>query len=364
MLTVVGSAIGRGRESRSKHVEPSTNPRVGLTVKALLSRTPGPPESLVLEDVPESSPGPGMVRVAVAVCAVNFPDALIIEDRYQVRPERPFAPGAEVSGVIDAVGEGVAATRIGERVIGFSNWGGMAEKLVLPADRCAPMPDAMPFDEAAALLMTYGTALYGLKARGALLAGETLLVLGAGGGVGLAAVEVGKALGATVIAAASSEAKVEAARAAGADRTLVYPRGPFDSDGRKALSALFKDACPGGAGVVFDPVGGDYAEAALRSIQPEGRFLVVGFPAGIPRMPLNLVLLKSCQVVGVAWGAVVRDDAGAFQSIASELIGLYQAGVIRPRISERFPLARAAEAIARLGAREAVGKLVVTVTGP
>jgi NADPH:quinone reductase len=330
-------------------------------MKALLSRAPGPAEGLVLEEVPEPAPRPGEVRIAVVACAVNYPDVLIIEDRYQVRPERPFAPGAEVAGVVDAVGEGVTAPRVGERVIGFSNWGGLAEKLVLPADRCAPMPDAMPFDEAAALLMTYGTALYGLKSRGALRAGEILLVLGAAGGVGLAALEVGKALGAKVVAAVSSEVKAEAARAAGADHVLVYPGGPFDDEGRRTLSALFKGACPGGADVVFDPVGGDYAEAALRSIRQEGRFLVVGFPAGIPRLPLNLVLLKGCQVVGVAWGAVVREDAAAFQRIAIELIDLYEQGRIRPRISERFPLQRAAEAIARLGAREAVGKLVVII---
>lgn len=332
-------------------------------MKALLSRAPGPPGTLTLEEIPEPSPGPGEARIAVAACAVNFPDALIIEDRYQVRPERPFSPGAEVSGVIDAVGEGVTERRVGERVMGFCNFGGMAETLVLPADRCVRMPDAMPFDEAAALLMTYGTALYGLQARGALRAGERLLVLGAAGGVGLAAVEVGKALGADVTAAVSSKEKADAARAAGAEPTLVYPQGGFDAEGQKGLAALFKGACPDGADVIFDPVGGDYAEAALRCIRLDGRFLVVGFPAGIPRLPLNLVLLKRCQVVGVAWGAVARDDPHAFQRIASDLTRLYQEGRIRPRISGRFPLERAPEAIARLSARQAVGKLVVMV-GP
>ncbi len=222
----------------------------------------------------------------------------------------------------------------------------------------------MPFDEAAVLMMTYGTALYGLKTRGSLRAGETLLVLGAAGGVGLAAVEVGKALDAEVVAAASSEAKAQAARAAGADLTMVYPRGPFDREGQKALSALFKGACPDGADAVFDPVGGDYAEAALRTLRWEGRLLVVGFPAGIPRMPLNLVLLKGCQVVGVAWGAVTRNDPAGFARTASELMDLHRRGLVRPRISERFPLARAGEAITRLGAREAIGKMVVTVNGP
>ena len=328
-------------------------------MKALLSHAPGPAASLVLEDIPEPFPGPGEARIAVRACAINYPDVLITLDRYQVRPPRPFAPGAEVSGVVDAVGEGVASPRVGDRVIGFPGWGGLAEKLVLPADRCIPIPDAAPFDEAAALMMTYGTALHGLKQRGALEPGERLLVLGAGGGVGLAAVEVGKALGAEVFAAASSPDKAEAAGGAGADRTLVYPRGPFDLDSKKALSALIKDACPGGIDVVFDPVGGDYAEAALRSLRWEGRLLVVGFPAGIPQMPLNLVLLKSCQVVGVAWGAVARDHPALFASTAAEVVALHAAGAIRPRITERLPLDRAPEAIARLAAREAVGKSVI-----
>ena len=328
-------------------------------MKALLSRIPGPAAALTLDEIPEPWPGPGEVRIAVSACAVNYPDVLIIEDRYQVRPPRPFSPGAEVAGVVDAVGEGVAWPRIGDRVIGFPGWGGMAEKLVLAAGRCIAIPDAAPFDEAAALMMTYGAALFGLKVRGGVEPGERLLVLGAGGGVGLAAVEVGKALGAEVIAAASSQAKAEAASAAGAARAVVYPRGPFDGDGCKALSALFKDACPDGVDVVFDPVGGDYAEAALRSLRPEGRLLVVGFPAGIPKLPLNLVLLKRCQVVGVAWGAVAREQPGLFGQIAREVVELHAQGRIRPRITERLPLARAPEAIARLAAREQVGKSVI-----
>ena len=328
-------------------------------MKALLSRAAGPPETLELADVPEPQPGPVEVRIAVKACAINYPDVLIIEDRYQVRPPRPFAPGAEVAGVVDAVGEDVARPRVGDRVIGFPGWGGLAEKIVVPIDRCIPIPDDTPFDEASALMMTYGTALYGLKWRGGLQEGEWLLVLGAAGGVGQAAVEVGRALGAEVIAAVSSEAKAEAARAAGAARTVIYPRGPFDAAGRKTLSALFKTACPEGVDVVFDPVGGDYAEAALRSLAWEGRLLVVGFPAGIPQMPLNLVLLKSCQVVGVAWGAVAREHPQLFARVASELVGMHAHGRITTRIAERLPLDRAPEAIARLAAREVVGKSVV-----
>ncbi len=328
-------------------------------MKALLSRTPGPAQTLELAEVPEPRPGPGEVLVAVRACAINYPDALIIEDRYQVRPERPFSPGAEVAGVVEALGEGVGSLRKGQRIIAMPGFGGLAEKMLLPASRCIPIPDMTPAHEAAALLMTFGTALFGLKWRAGLQPGERLLVLGAAGGVGQAAVEIGKALGAEVIAAASSKAKAAAARAAGADRTLVYPPGPFDADGRRTLSALFKDACAEGLDAVFDPIGGDYAEAALRALRPEGRLLVVGFTAGIPQLPLNLVLLKQCQVVGVAWGAVARDQPELYAEVAGEVVALHAAGRIRPRITERLPLERASEAIARLAAREAVGKSVV-----
>jgi NADPH2:quinone reductase len=328
-------------------------------MKTLLSRAAGPAETLELAEVPEPLPGPGEVRIAVRACAINYPDALIIEDRYQVRPERPFAPGSEIAGVVDALGPGVTSLRAGQRIIGMPGFGGLAEKLVLPADRCLPISDMAPAHEAAALLMTFGTALFGLKWRGGLRPGERLLVLGAAGGVGLAAVEVGKALGAQVIGAASSKAKAAAARGAGADGVVVYPTGPFEADGRKALAHLFKGACPGGLDAVFDPVGGDYAEAALRALRPGGRLLVAGFTAGVPRMPLNLVLLKQCQVLGVAWGAVAREQPELFAEVAGEVVALHAAGRIRPRITERLPLDRAPEAIARLAAREAVGKSVV-----
>ncbi|MGZ8407840.1 MAG: NADPH:quinone oxidoreductase family protein, partial [Caulobacteraceae bacterium] len=220
----------------------------------------------------------------------------------------------------------------------------------------------MPMDEAAAFLMTYGTSHHALKDRAGLKAGETLLVLGAAGGVGLAAIELGKAMGARVIAAVSSEDKAQAAREAGADDTVVYPRGPFDKDAKKALAELFKTACgPNGADVIYDPVGGDYAEAALRAIAWKGRFLVVGFPAGIPTIPLNLTLLKGCQIVGVFWGAFMKREPKRNEANVLELIALYGEGKIKPRISERFPLARAGEAISRLGARAAVGKIVVVM---
>jgi NADPH2:quinone reductase len=331
-------------------------------MKAMLSRRVGGPETLELAELPDPTPGAGEVVIAVKACGVNYPDSLIIEDRYQFKPPRPFAPGGEVAGLVEAVGAGVAACKPGDRVIGSLTWGGMAEKVALPAARCTPMPPNMPFDEASALVLTYGTSIHALKDRAQLAAGETLLVLGAAGGVGLSAVELGKAFGARVVAAASSQEKVDLARKHGADAGMVYPPGPFDKAGVRALADLFKGACgEKGADVIYDPVGGDYSEAALRAIAWEGRFLVVGFPAGIARLPLNLTLLKSCQVVGVFWGAFTRRDPEGNAANIAELMQLYAKGKIKPVVSERFPLAKAGEAIKRLGERKAMGKIVVTM---
>ena len=331
-------------------------------MKAILSREPGPPETLTLEDLPDPAAGKGEAVIAVKACSINYPDVLIIEDKYQLRPPRPFSPGAEVAGVVEAVGEGVTAVKPGDRVIAFPSVGGLAEKVVTHAAGCIPMPDAMPFEHGAALMLTYGTSIHALKDRAKLKAGETLLVLGAAGGVGLAAIELAKATGARVVAAVSSQDKADLCLAHGADTAVVYPTGPFDKDGAKALAGLFKDACgPNGADVIYDPVGGDYAEAALRAIAWEGRFLVVGFPAGIPKIPLNLTLLKGCQIIGVFWGGfVARDPKGNAANVA-ELMRLYAEGKIRPEVSERYPLARGAEAIARLASRQAKGKIVVTI---
>jgi NADPH2:quinone reductase len=317
---------------------------------------------LVVREVADPEPRPGAAVVAVKACGVNYPDVLIIEDRYQFKPPRPFSPGGEIAGVVTALGEGVSGLKVGDRVLGSTGNGGMAEAIRLDAARLTRIPDAMPFDEAAAFLMTYGTSYYALKDRGRLQAGETLLVLGAAGGVGLAAVELGVAMGARVVAAASSEEKVALAKARGASEGVVYPLGPFDKDGRKALAEQFKAACgPAGANLVYDAVGGDYAEAALRAIAWEGRFLVIGFPAGIPQIPLNLALLKGCDIVGVFWGAATaRDPAGHKRNVA-ELMDLYAAGKVRPHVSERFPLERAGEAIAHLAGRKALGKVVVTM---
>jgi len=331
-------------------------------MKALLSKATGGPETLSLEDVPSPSIKPNQALVQVKACGVNYPDFLIIQDQYQFKPERPFSPGGEVSGIVTAVGDEVTHVKVGQRVLGSAGWGGMAEEVALDAHRLSAIPDNMPFDEAAAFLMTYGTSYYALKDRGFLKPGQSLLVLGAAGGVGLAAVELGAAMGANVIAAASSQDKVDLAISRGAASGVVYPSGPFDKEGTKALADQFKKAVgPNGADLIYDGVGGDYAEASLRAIAWEGRFLVIGFPAGIPRIPLNLALLKSCDIVGVFWGAAVARDHDAHQRNVAELFELYKAGKIKPYVSETFTLAQGADAITHLSSRKAMGKVVVTM---
>lgn len=332
-------------------------------MKALLSKVVGGPETLVLEDVPPLQAKPGQAVIQVKAVGVNFPDSLIIVDKYQFKPERPFAPGGELSGVVKSVGEGVTNVKPGDRILANTGWGAMAEEALLPANRLWKIPDAMPFDDAAAFIMTYGTTWHALKDRGHVKPGDTLLVLGAAGGVGLSAVELGKAMGAKVVAACSTQEKVDLAIRHGADSGLVYGRGPFDKDGQKALGQLFKDAAgPDGFDVIYDAVGGDYAEPALRAIAWEGRYLVIGFAAGdIPRIPLNLALLKGCDIVGVFWGAWTGKNPAAFAKSIEDLLALYAEGKIKPHVSERFPLARGADAIAHLGSRQAMGKVVVTV---
>jgi NADPH:quinone reductase len=331
-------------------------------MKALLSRQPGGPESLTLEELPDPNPGPGQVRVAVRAVGINFPDLLIIQDLYQFKPPRPFSPGAELAGVVEALGEGVTSVKIGDRVLVSPVRNAMAEKAIGQASNCWKIPDDMPFDQAAALLMTYGTSQHALKDRAQLRAGETLLVLGAAGGVGLAAVELGKATGARVIAAASSPEKLALARAHGADEAVQYPVGPLDKNAARALTDAFKAACGSdGAQVIYDAVGGDYSEAALRAIAWQGRHLVVGFTAGIPKLPLNLPLLKGCQIVGVFWGEFTNRFPSLHAANVAALMALYLDGKIKPAVTETFPLSRGGEAIARLGARAARGKIVVTM---
>ena len=331
-------------------------------MRALLSNAAGGPETLVLTDLPDPVPGPGQLLVAVRACAINYPDVLIIEDKYQFKPPRPFAPGGEIAGVVEAVGDGVAGWSPGDRLIAMLGHGGLAEKVLVAAATALPLPAERSFEEGSALILTYATSIHALLDRGRLQPGQTLLVLGAAGGVGLAAVELGKAFGARVVAAVSSETKAEAARAAGADATLVYPPGPFDRDASRALAQQFKDAVgPNGADLIYDPVGGDYAEPALRAIAWEGRYLVVGFPAGIPKLPLNLTLLKSCDVCGVFWGAFAARDPKANAAHVETLFRLWREGRIAPKVSRTWPLEAAGEAIAHMAARKAIGKLVVTV---
>ena len=331
-------------------------------MRAVLSKVVGGPESLVVDEVLDPTPGKGQVIIEVKAVGINFPDTLIIEDKYQFKPARPFSPGAEVAGVIEAVGEGVKGLFKGDRVIAVPGWGGLVERIAVPAASVIKMPDAMSFEEGAALVMTYGTSYYALKDRAQLKAGETLLVLGAAGGVGAAAVELGKAMGAQVTAAASTNDKVQFALELGADTGLIYPSGEMDKAAQKELSGELKLASGrDGPDVVYDGVGGGYAEPALRSMDWYGRYLVVGFPAGIPSFPLNLTLLKSVSVIGVFWGAAVaRDPAGHAANIA-DLLTFYAEGKIRPRIFRTYPLERAHEAIKALGDRTAMGKIVVTV---
>ncbi len=329
-------------------------------MKAVLSKVVGGPETLVIEDVAIPTPGRGQVLVQVKACGVNYPDVLIIQDMYQFKPPRPFSPGGEVAGIVSAVGEGVAHVKPGDRVLASTGNGGMAEYCLAAAHGVMPIPEGMPFEEAAAFLMTYGTSYYAIKDRGDPKPGEKLLVLGAAGGVGIAAVELGKAMGLEVIAAASSQEKVDFCLSKGADKGLVYER-ELDRDGQKKFSEDIKAISGGGVDIIYDGVGGNYAEPAVRAMNWEGRFLVIGFPAGIPKLPLNLTLLKSCDVRGVFWGAAVARDPKAHQQNVKELFDLYKAGKIRPHVSGTFPMEKAADAIRELQDRKAQGKVVVTM---
>jgi len=331
-------------------------------MKALRSHAPGGPETLTLDEVTDPVAGAGEVLVRVKAVGVNFPDTLIIQDLYQTKPPRPFSPGIEFSGVVEALGEGVTGFAPGDRVCATISHGAMAEKVTIATHRLFRLPAAIDFDIGATLLLTYGTTIHALKDRGHLKAGDTLLVLGAAGGVGLAAVEMGKAMGARVIAAVSSEDKAQAAREAGADDVVLYGRPPFDKDQSRALATAFKAACgPDGANVIYDAVGGDYTEPALRSIAWGGRYLVIGFTAGIPKLPLNLTLLKSCDVCGVFFGAMSERDPAHNARNTAELFAMAAAGKLRPRIGAIFPLERGGEAIALLAGRKVVGKALVRV---
>ena len=322
-------------------------------MKAVRCNRHGGPETLVVEDIAVPAPRAGEVLVEVKAAGINFPDALIIQNKYQFKPALPFTPGGELAGVVAAVGEGVTRVRVGDAVIGFTGWGGFAEQVVLPAEGLIPMPEGMPFDIAGSFLMTYGTCWHALKDRAQLRAGETVLVLGAAGGIGIAAIEIAKALGAKVIAAASSADKLRACRDKGADATIDYST----EDLRERLKALTGRH---GVDVVCDPVGGRFSEPALRSMAWRGRFLVIGFADGeIPRLPLNLPLLKGCSIVGVFWGDFVKREPAAAEADLRELTALYRAGKIAPLVSMRCTLEQTGAAIAALMQRKVLGKAVV-----
>ncbi len=330
-------------------------------MKAALCTHYGPPEEMVVKEVPDLVAGKGQVVVTVKACGINFPDVLMIQDKYQFKPALPFSPGGEVAGIVKLAGEGVTNVKVGDKVIVSTGSGGMAEQTLADAARCVPMPDNLDFDVASSFFVTYGTSYHALHDRAHLKAGEYLVVLGAAGGVGLSAVELGKAMGAKVIAAASSEEKVALAKKHGADDGFVYPSGRLSKDEQKAFSEEIKRLTAGrGADVLYDPVGGDYAEPALRAMNWEGRYLVIGFAAGdIPRVPLNLTLLKGCDIVGVFWGASMARDPKTGLANLKRITDWIAEGKLHPYVSAHFPLERAGEAIRMLMDRKAQGKVVV-----
>ncbi len=322
-------------------------------MKAWLCETTDGPDALAWKEVPDPEPQPHEVRIAVRAASLNFPDLLIVQGRYQVKPAAPFVPGAEFAGTIDAVGSAVKLLKPGDAVAAFGSHGGFAEKACIDARQAMPLPAGFTFEEGASFIFTYGTAHHALADRGRLAAGETLLVLGAAGGVGSAAVQVGKALGARVIAAASSAAKCELCRSIGADATIDYSR----EDLRDALKRLTDGR---GVDVVCDPVGGELAEPAFRSVTWRGRYLVVGFAAGsIPSLPLNLPLLKGSSIVGVYWGELVRREPQRNVQALAELAAWHARGLVEPVIDRRLPMASLREAYALMGSREVRGKLVL-----
>src|SRR6266852_7302484 len=325
-------------------------------MKAILCKTYGPPESLVLEEVEPLKPGRGQVVIAVKACGVNFPDTLIIQGKYQFKPPLPFSPGSEVAGVVKEVGAGVKHVKEGDRVIAFTGHGGFAEEVLAEAAQLIPIPKGLDFTTASAFVLTFGTSHYALKDRAQLKPGETLLVLGASGGVGIAAVELGKVMGAHVIAAASSDEKLEVSKQHGADEVINY--------GAEDLKDRVKQLTGGkGVDVAFDPVGGNYSEPVLRGMAWNGRFLVIGFAAGdIPRIPLNLPLLKGCSIVGVFWGSFMERDPKRGRENIHELITWFTEGKLKPHVSSTYPLEHAAEALNNLMERKVTGKAVL-VTG-
>src|SRR5437762_8554596 len=324
-------------------------------MRAVVCRAYGPPESLAVEDITPPVAGPGEVVIATKAASVNFPDVLIIQNKYQFKPPLPFSPGSELAGIIKSVGPDVNGVRPGDLVIAITIHGAFAEEVQTEARRIVPIPAGMDFVQASAFGLAYATSDHALRDRGQLRAGETLLVLGAAGGVGIAAIEIGKALGARVIACASADEKLLVCREHGADETINYAA----EDLRQRISALTSGS---GIDVVYDPVGGALTEPALRSLRWRGRLLVVGFAAGdIPRIPLNLALLKGCSIVGVFWGEFTRREPDRFAESIGQLGRWFAEGKLRPHISATFPLERTAEALTLMANRQVKGKIVITI---
>lgn len=322
-------------------------------MKAVLCKAWGPPDTLVVEDLPDVAPAAGEVAIDVQAAGVNFPDVLIIQNKYQAKPKLPFTPGSELAGVVRAVGDGVTQFKTGDKVLAFVSQGAFAQQIAVPAAAAMPMPPGLDFDTAASVTLTYGTSHHAVVDRAQLKAGETMLVLGAAGGVGLAAIEIGKALGARVIAAASSDEKLEVCKAHGADATINYST----ADLREAIKAATDGKGPD---VIYDPVGGEYAEPAFRSIGWRGRYLVIGFANGeIPKLPLNLALLKGASIVGVFWGEFARREPKANLAAMHQLMGWMAEGKVRPHISGRYRLAETARALNDMAARKVTGKVVI-----
>ena len=332
-------------------------------MKALQCTELGGPEKLSVNEIDDPVIAAEHVIIDVRSASINFPDVLMIQGLYQFQPPLPFTPGGESAGVISEVGEGVTDYKVGDKVITASMIGGIAEKILTHQSTLRPIPEGMDYEIAAALSVTYGTSIYALKQRANIQPGETLLVLGASGGVGLATIQLGKAMGAKVIAAASTQEKIDICIANGADEAFIYPSGNLDRDQQKELSNKIKELTGGlGPNVIYDPVGGSYAEPCLRSIAWDGRYLVIGFAAGadqIPKMPLNLTLLKGCQIVGVFWGAWVAMFAAENLKNFDELFNLFSQGKINPQTSDKFTLDTSADAIAHLANRKAKGKVVI-----
>ncbi len=321
-------------------------------MKAMLCKELGHPSNLVLEEVVSPVPKPNEVLISVKACSVNYPDTLIVQGLYQFKPELPFSPGSDVAGIVKAVGEEVKHFKVGDKVFVVVQHGGFAEEVIAPSNRVFAMLPGMDFNTAASFMMAYATSYHALKDRAKLKSGETILILGASGGVGLAAVELAKKMGATVIAAASTDEKLALCKKYGADLTINYTK----EDLKKRAKELTNGK---GVNVIYDPVGGDYTEAALRAIAWEGRFLIVGFPAGIAKIPMNLPLLKGCQIMGVFWGNFVAKQPKDHLKNIMELVQMYAKGEIKPHIDKVYSLEDSKQALLDMMNRKTMGKIVV-----